>query len=181
MMNTLKKLAGIALLGAFVTPAWGYTIGTTDVGDLDVLEGQTNNLSPCGPGSSETAEVCWINSILGTSYTTADYIKTEDLSYAFVDGSDSIIAFALADAPAHYLIKNARWWAVLTNVASLDWAVINTALLDAGFNLPCSDEDECTISHYGRAGGGGDLPEPATLAMLGLGLLGLAVRRRRIA
>lgn len=169
--KSLALVASMSLTGA----AWGNMIGGVDVGEVDPLEAETNSLSPCTGGSSPSAELCWINSVLGGDATYG--VKEEDVSYQFVEGSSSLIGFELGSPTEYFMIKNSTWWGLFENKSSLDWAVIDTALLSAGFNLP--DGEELIISHVAPIG---DtvvrVSEPGTLALLGLGLFAIGLKGR---
>ncbi|WP_158498315.1 hypothetical protein [Marinobacter similis] len=167
-MNVLTRSTVIALTFAWIAPVHAYMVGLTDVGSADSLLGQTNDLNalgPCGNGNSPSTELCWINNVLGSTTTYTESDKVEDQSFVKVDGSSSVIAFELSSPTEYFFIKNAQWYGLFQNTSSLDWAVIDTALIAAGFNLP---SDEYEISHIAPIGGTFEVPEPARWRFWGL-------------
>lgn len=176
----MKKLISLVMLTASVicaTPASAYIIqggsfAGTKVGGLDTLIGQTNVLV----NSSSTTETSWVNTLLNpdTTYVT----KEETVSY-FATESASVFAFELQTEPGYFIVKNARWWALLENNASADWGVVDFSLLNSAFKLP--DLSDMTISHVSEFGKFADVPEPSALLLLCIGLVGFGARRKSAA
>ena len=161
----------------------GGTFAGTDVGVIDTLLGTTTNLksinSLCPNGSSEAAELCWATSLTSVAYTLAG----KEAATAYTTNSAGVIAFQLNFGPGTYIVKNSTDWGLFTNLAEVNWGVIDTAAL-GGFNL---SDTQLTISHVTEFDGGGGgitqvISEPASFLLFSTGLLGLGwVRRLRAA
>jgi hypothetical protein len=172
---TLKlKLLTAAMVGlSFSSAAYSFTItGGIDVGGIDVFEADTTQ-SEIG-NASQASETAWASEALGIDLTFED--KTEDVDFFVTLEDDGVIALALTSSPAYFLVKDAQDYVLFENQDSLDWGVFR---LGDFFNEGKIEEGE-PFSHVTEFNGGTiSVPEPGTLALLGIGLLGTIVARRK--
>lgn len=177
----MKKILGmflVMILAVFLaSPGWALNLfDYTDVGGIDFLEASTDLKN-----SGKNTELKWINENLqGDVYTYYNKYDYKPTYYEVYDGDtlqEHTYAFELKGEPEYFLIKfgdgggdyySHTLWA---NNDELDWGVINLSGLDV--------KSISAFSHWGEAGGTAPVPEPSTIVLMGLGLVGLAGLGRR--
>jgi hypothetical protein len=173
--------------------AWSLAVydpdlGLTYVGDPDSLVPGGAIMQSQMPNSGDQSEIDWINSVLGTSYTVDNLSKIDTpegagwLQTFDDDGLNEIdftFAYNFGAEPEYFLVKTGnlnsnvgdyRWFLFSNNNELYDWGVINLQ----GYNLL----EIGKLSHLDTVGGA-PVPEPATLLLIGSGLLGLAGFRKQ--
>lgn len=172
--NILSALVALAL-SSISMAAWSVPIS--------VVESADNLIASANLGKSGDPDVAkWVSDQLGSTVAFGD--KTECDSGC---GWESVTGAAAIDLYAFELMTPASWFLVKTgtgsesgarhflfeNIGSLEFAVFSLSQL--GFSGDVTITKVSHVSEFGST----SVPEPSAVALLGVGLLGLALGRRR--
>jgi hypothetical protein len=173
-MKKTTVFAAFASIG-LISSAQAFEIDGTEVGGLDTLEcwGSPSN---SGGAQDDFVDDCvdGLELVSNIGITDAGLITEGSLNAIYVGSNEPgyfLLKFGIGNdsGPNTFLFSNNQ----LLNY--LVWSDAQLLAADVGF----SADHLNSISHYAFGGGTTSVPEPATLSLLGLGILGLAAVRRR--
>jgi hypothetical protein len=174
----LLKLITMGVAGLTLS-AGASALAIIDVGIYDTLRGSANI------GSGDATEKAWIESVLSTTVTYSKLDSSAGTNWLAVDdgvSGDYAFDFGAGTTPNYFLVKVGSGVGAGTDFSHFlfenntadRYAFLNLSVFGTGVSLGNVE----VISHMATADGV-NVPEPATLALLGLGLAGLGLSRRR--
>lgn len=190
-MKSFLKISGLFLMLTFSMSSWALTINSTatDVGGYDSIIASVTQGTPDLLNSGDATVLAWVESELGFS-VTFDSKNDGVFDWNLVDGTINSWAHSLSTDPEYFLIKigngglfdsngdAAQSHYLFENSDSLSYGVMNFDLFDLyDMNNNVVTIDQMRVSHISEFNA--TIPEPGTLALFGLGLLGLVVASRR--